>query len=384
MEQLYGFLGITTLMFPISISILKILCFFVGNKMATSLKIKIKLGDFTVDFSRPIGKGAVGVVHRATDAKGNEVAAKQIYLIDIQKMAKISKDLHRLTKLNHPNIVYFYDIKHLQSNVWLFMEYCPHKDLDDFYRTQKLDKRETFVIMVQITRGLEYLHQRNIIHRDIKPSNILVKRNHPIWIKLTDFDFSKFLEEDFDTSLMSSNVGTPAFKAPEFFLRNEERKIQYHRNVDIFAVGATFLALFQGNKRLVPRIETPSYSYELHQPIGRLIAERIKYDKKPLDVIPEDKNSIAAWFFGSVAADSAGPVSDEVTFMTQLIRKMTHHEPKYRPSAAEVMADLDKIWEMMGYAPEDMTSAVQVAEDEKETNFGVSFWSFLFVPLVMN
>ena len=351
--------------------------------MATSSKTEMKLGDFTVDVSGHIGSGAMGVVHPATDAKGNKVAVKRICGKNDRSMAKVSKDLHRLIQLKHRNIVKFHNIKHLKSAIWLVMEYCPHKDLDQFSRKQELNHYQTFMIMGQITRGLEYLHRKNIIHRDIKPSNILVKSNNPIWIKLTDFDFSKFLEEEFGTSLMTTNVGTPAFKAPEFFQRNEELKIHYHRNVDLYALGLTFLAMIQENKGLVPRIETPSDSSELHQPIGRLIAERIKYDKKPLDVIPEDKNSIAAWFFSSATAGSAEPVSDEVTFMTQLIRKMTHHEPKNRPSATQVVADLDKIGEMMGYAPEDTHSVVQVEEDETETNFGVSFWSFLFVPLMM-
>ena len=40
--------------------------------------------------------------------------------------------------------------------------------------------------------------------------------------------------------------------------------INYHRNVDIFALGISFLAMLQGNKNLVPQIETPNDSSELH------------------------------------------------------------------------------------------------------------------------
>ena len=81
---------------------------------------------------------------------------------------------------------------------------------------------------------------------------------------------------------MSSNVGTLAFKASEFFQRTTPGKIEYHRNVDIYAAGLTFLALLQaekGQKMLIPRIETPMDDSELHtDSIGRLIAERIKYN----------------------------------------------------------------------------------------------------------
>ena len=88
---------------------------------------------------------------------------------------------------------------------------------------------------------------------------------------------------------MSTNVGTERFKAPEFYQRNEEMKIHYRKNVDIYALGLTYLAMIQENKGMVPRIETPNDDSELHAPIGRIIAERIRYKKKPLDVIPEDK-----------------------------------------------------------------------------------------------
>ena len=111
----------------------------------------------------------------------------------------------------------------------------------------------------------------------------------PLQILLADFDFSKCLDPEVVTSLMSSNVGTLAFKAPEFFQRTSPGKIEYHRNVDIYAAGLTFLAILQaekGKKMLIPRIETPRDDSELHtEPIGRLIAERIKYKVQELNIV---------------------------------------------------------------------------------------------------
>ena len=69
--------------------------------------------------------------------------------------------------------------------------------------------------------------------------------------------------------------GTVCFKAIEFFQRKSQGTINYHRNVDMFALGLTFLAMIQGNKYLVPQIETPNDYSELRTPIGRLLAERI-------------------------------------------------------------------------------------------------------------
>ena len=113
--------------------------------------------------------------------------------------------------------------------------------------------------MYGIAKGISYLHSNNIIHRDVKPANILIASAIPLTPKLADFDISKALDFDAETSVMSSNVGTLAFKAPEFFMRSGG-KLEYHRNVDVYAAGLTFLAMIQASeksRKLVPHIETP-------------------------------------------------------------------------------------------------------------------------------
>ena len=325
--------------------------------MASTSKAKMKVGEYTVDLANHIGSGAVGMVHPATDAEGNKVAAKRICKREEEIITKITRDLSKLLDLDHANIAKYENVHQLDSTVWIFMEFCPHKDLYEFFRKRRLTERQHLDIMIQIAQGVEYLHSNNIIHRDIKPTNVLIKNDNPIVAKVTDFDFSKFLEEDCDTSLMSTNVGTPAFKAPEFFLRNEQRKIEYHRNVDIFALGLTYLAIVQEDKALVPRIETPNDDSELHAPIGRLIAERIKYDRTPLDVIPRGnrKNSLWTKFFkGKGTAPTTAATNEPVTVLSdqtkqirKLILKMTPHLPEERISASEVIRELRLIEEQV-------------------------------------
>ena len=87
---------------------------------------------------------------------------------------------------------------------------------------------------------------------------------------------------------MSTNVGTLALKAPEFFKKTPEGKLRYHRNVDCYAMGLTYLVLLQGDKektQLIPQIETPQDNSECHQPIGQLLAERIKYNVKQREIV---------------------------------------------------------------------------------------------------
>ena len=265
--------------------------------------------DHTVYSKHIIGQGGYGIVYKGHDGKGNKIAARRI---DVKRKLKISsnitRDIEHLKRLNHPNIVQVYDIYQEENVVWIFMELCEHGDLNKLYSKTKLTPRQLLELMTQIAAGLTYLHENNVVHRDIKPENILVSNDCPIEIKLTDFDVSKFFEEIIDTSAMSTNVGTEAFKAPEFFQRTPEGKLVYHRNVDCYAMGLTFLALLQGHPGrtlLIPRIETPRMDSELHAlSIGQLIAERMKYGVDELRVVIID--------------DTEGAHEKEAKFVCQL------------------------------------------------------------------
>ena len=213
------------------------------------------------------------------------------------------------------------DVERNENIVWMMMPLREHGDLNNFYRKRDASLETNFNIMQQITAGIEYLHNQNIVHRDIKPGNILVVSEDPIQLQLTDFDVSKCLDPEVETSLMTSNVGTLAFKAPEFFQRTSPGKIEYHRNVDIYAAGLTFLAILQaekGKKMLIPHIETPMDDSELHVPsIGQLIAERIKYKVPELSIVK----------FGG-----------KQKILKSLISQMTCVNPEERLPASKVLA----------------------------------------------
>ena len=301
--------------------------------MSEDLRVK----GFTIKLKEFVGQGAYGVVYRAVDSKGNKVAAKRIDLGGKHSLPNIIKDVEKLKQLDHPNIVKIYDVYQDEKVIWMFMQLCEHGDLNKFYSNNKLTLNQRVEIMTQIAAGVKYLHQHDVVHRDIKPENILVSNNLPIQVKLTDFDVSKFLEE-FETSTMSTNVGTLAFKAPEFFKRTPEGKLVYHRNVDCYAMGLTFLALLQANKdtkQLKPRIETPQdYSEKFTFSVGQLIAERVKYKVQELRVV----------FINAEQATGALSKEEKRTRdVKNLIQKMTCVDPKERIAAVDVYKYLNEI-----------------------------------------
>lgn len=48
----------------------------------------------------------------------------------------------------------------------------------------------------QLTRGLQFLDEKNIIHRDLKPANILLsEQSENAILKIADFGFARQLSE---------------------------------------------------------------------------------------------------------------------------------------------------------------------------------------------
>ena len=217
------------------------------------------------------------------------------------------------------------DVETNEKIVWMMMPFCELGDLENnFYKTRGNSPKTNLEVMKQIMKGIKFIHYQDIVHRDIKPGNVLVASEIPLRLLLVDFDVCKCLDPEIETSLMTSNVGTLAFKAPEFFQRTSPGKIEYHRNVDIYAVGLTFLAILQaekGKQMLIPQIETPMDDSEFHAPsIGQLISERVKYKVPELNIVTFN-----------------GPVRRLKT----LISQMTCVKPEERLSASKVLDFLE-------------------------------------------
>ena len=90
-------------------------------------------------------------------------------------------------------------------------------------------QNERFV--VEMVRGLGYLHHFDFIHRDLKPENILVFGNRP---KYCDFGMSKQMGYN-----MTPRLTAPAYRAPEIYLEQG-----YDKSADIWSLGCIVYEVF--------------------------------------------------------------------------------------------------------------------------------------------
>jgi mitogen-activated protein kinase kinase kinase 13 len=94
-------------------------------------------------------------------------------------------------------------------------------------------------MMLDIARGLEYLHLRkpSVIHRDCKSSNILITAKGTA--KIADFGLAKVKQST--RSMVRSLVGTVNWQAPELWHAHPK----YNHKVDVFSCAMVYWEMLQ-------------------------------------------------------------------------------------------------------------------------------------------
>ncbi|CAD8115971.1 unnamed protein product [Paramecium primaurelia] len=203
-------------------------------------KSVIKIGKYTLNKKELIGKGSYGLVYQAI-YDGEEFCAKQILTNGPQKKFT-DRELQILRMLRdspiqNPNIVHIFDVIQNQGDneVYIIMEYCKGGDLKKEMEYKKKHNQwythqESLNIIAQIIKGYKSLYEVEFIHRDLKPANILIQSG---FYKLADFGMGRFIN-----STQSSNVGTPAYSAPQIFFDPN-----YTNKCDVYSLGVIFYEL---------------------------------------------------------------------------------------------------------------------------------------------
>ena len=261
----------------------------------------VKIFGYTVDILQELGRGGFGTVFKGYDEARDAIAVKKVAIGDEneqrQKASSEAVKFHFLkNNVHHHHVIKVYDVKRWRDSMWIMMEFCDLGDLNKFFIKyhQKIDTNVKLNIMRQISKGVSFLHQKNIVHRDIKPGNILLKsENGYAVVKLGDFGLSKFLDPNDMTSAMSSNVGTVSFKAPEFWDRKPNDRVKYHRNVDVYAAGLTFAAMLQAKPRrtLAPKAEGSMQSFETKMSIGLAAFTRCQNRHSEIRIVVPDRHN---------------------------------------------------------------------------------------------
>ncbi len=262
--------------------------------------MRSSFGPFRLE--RQVGRGGLGTVYRATDARtGARVALKLLPPgTDESASRRLRREFEALKNLRHPNIVRVLDSGETDGISWLSMEFVDGMPLrewlsvaggpkllepeqaDDALEGVDLDvlfdepdsgallaaaRAHRFHLqtgleamlseeeqveqnnadrlhalceaMAQVCDGLAFIHQRGLLHRDIKPGNVLV-HSRERRATLVDFGLAKKMNDPEITD-HGHVVGTYRYMSPE-----QARGETLDLRSDLYSLGATLYDLVAG------------------------------------------------------------------------------------------------------------------------------------------
>lgn len=128
-----------------------------------------------------------------------------------------------------------------KENYIMVMEYCDLNSLRQFLqRGINLTWDLKAKISLDIAKGLDYLHFRNIAHRDLHSNNIVINQIHPCnqreyIAKITDFGGARLMKADGDDADITQVIGQIPFTDPRFL--NDRKNYQKNLKSDIYSLG---------------------------------------------------------------------------------------------------------------------------------------------------
>jgi predicted Ser/Thr protein kinase len=200
------------------------------------------------ELSEELGRGAMGVVHKAFDPViGRNVAVKTMRLTEAgsgmthaELTTRFQTEARAAGLLTHPNIVVVYDAGEEDGLYYITMEYVEGKSLQAMFDAkQTFPLPRTLRLIEQVCSALDYAHRANVVHRDIKPANLMLAPDDTV--KITDFGTAKIMR--FGSAQTTHIVGTPSYMSPE-----QIKGKAVDGRSDLFAVGVILYELVTGEK----------------------------------------------------------------------------------------------------------------------------------------
>ena len=193
---------------------------------------------------------------------------------------------------HHKNIVNLIDYFETIDNIIIILNYIEGNTLGEYLKNNNFNFTETQVanIVLQIAKGIKYLHKFGIIHRDLKTDNIMIEQKNTE-VKIMDFGLSKIASKE---EKLIEGYGTLYYAAPEII-----ENLPYNKEVDIWSLGVILYYIFTGCYPFMGKEEDEIEEKIINEPVEfkdgewEVISDKVQdLIKKCLEKNPEGRITI--------------------------------------------------------------------------------------------
>ncbi|KAK2386510.1 putative LRR receptor serine/threonine-protein kinase [Trifolium repens] len=309
--------------------------------------------------SAQVGQGGYGKVYKGILPDGTAVAIKRAQEGSLQGEKEFLTEISLLSRLHHRNLVSLIGYCDEEGEQMLVYEYMPNGTLRDHLSVTAKEPL-TFIMRLKIAlgsaKGLMYLHNEAdppIFHRDVKASNILL--DSKLSAKVADFGLSRLAPVPDMEGIVPGHVstvvkGTPGYLDPEYFLTHKLTD-----KSDVYSLGVVFLEILTG----------------MHP---------ISHGK---NIVREVNLSYQSGVIFSIIDPQMGSYpSEHVEKFLTLALKCCNDEPDNRPKMAEVVRELENIWNVMPESDTRRAESINSVSDSSKAMSTPSSSSAIRTPFV--
>lgn len=247
-----------------------------------------------------LGQGRTSVVYRARHLALDTTVAVKILTHEAAHLKQVRESFARearaLAAIDHENVLKVYDVGLEGELHFIVMELLEGQSVQDLITgEERVGVLDALRITRQAAAGLAAAHARGIIHRDVKPGNLVIMPDGTV--KVVDFGLAAAWDD------ATKRVGTPHYMAPEVC-----RTGRAELGSDVYALGITLYHMLVGQ---------PPYS-------GMEVRDVLRAHIRAKTLHPERE------------------VPSLTPAVVGLLQAMTKGDPLVRPSAEEVVVEVDR------------------------------------------
>jgi serine/threonine protein kinase len=224
-------------------------------------------------------------VYKARNTRdGKDVAVKMLYTDlarDEVRLRRFMRAMKAIVGLRHHNLVALCGAGKHGESCWFAMEYVEGepltKVLERLGTQKKISWKYALAAGVQLARGLEALHEKQVIHRNVAPENILIRSKDKV-AKLGDMVLAELKDGSEPPPALKPGelMGCVPYMAPERTRNSPDVDIR----ADIYSLGATLYTMITGK----PPFEGPT----LTELVTRIRQDDPVPPKRSQDELPDE------------------------------------------------------------------------------------------------